>query len=81
MEFPQPSMAQQQGKGTYDSGVEPATGKSIIMRKKMGLWNENKGAYVFGKKACGHTIKNGRRTAEGTYKNNIKEKLDRRPRH
>ena len=67
--------AENRGKGTYDNGVRTGDWEEYYNKKDSSLERKQSGAYVFGKKegVWSHYKKNGRRVAEGPYKNNLKE--------
>jgi len=67
--------AENRGKGAYDKGVKAGDWEEYYSKEDGSLERKQSGAYVFGKKEglWSHYKKNGRRVAEGTYKNDLKE--------
>ena len=67
--------AQNRGKGTYDNGTRTGDWEEYYGKEDGSLERKQSGAYVFGKKEglWSHYKKNGRRVAEGPYKNDLKE--------
>ncbi len=67
--------AENRGKGAYDKGIKIGDWEEYYSKEDGSLERKQSGAYVFGKKEglWSHYKKNGRRVAEGTYKNDLKD--------
>jgi len=67
--------AEIRGKGKYDNGTQTGDWEEYYTAAKGSLERKQSGAYEFGKKEglWSHYNKNGRRTGEGTYKNDVKQ--------
>ena len=67
--------AEIRGKGRYNNGTQTGDWEEYYASAEGSLERKQSGAYEFGKKEglWSHYKKNGRRTGEGTYKNNAKQ--------